>query len=224
MDAELVSALAALAIAIIGLVKLTAWGKAHKDALELSYKVIEQAAQYGKSASSVKERIAEKEKGASTIVRDAIQATVAVVDQKKKTPKLGKVILKEVLRGLPKVAGLIKFVLLLAGVGVLSACLTGCASVPKIVTTYPDGRVVEQVDTAAVEVYIAAVERTAEEVMNQIVEYREREHEAKLEQDRRSEETAKERREFWERVLTMRLSLDSGTKVDAEAAVSSEVK
>lgn len=85
--------LASFVVGLLGLVKLTAWGRAQALALDAIVHVIE-----GLEASSVKAAVAEKQGALPAGARDAIADAVNTADPKKPTPGLAERIFREVFR------------------------------------------------------------------------------------------------------------------------------
>ena len=85
---------AALILAVIAVLKLTAWGKANAKALEVVVQVIE-----GLELIEAKARVAATEPKLSTGAQDALQNAVAKVDPKKIPDSMGTAIAREVFRG-----------------------------------------------------------------------------------------------------------------------------
>ena len=90
----------ALVLAVVAVLKLTAWGKANSKALELVVSVIE-----GLDALDVKSRVAANESKQTSGVQDAIEDAVAKADKKKTPASTVAKLTREVFRGvLPKTA------------------------------------------------------------------------------------------------------------------------
>lgn len=80
------------AMALLGVAKLTVWGRAHAIALQTVVAVIERV-----KADEVKKTVAANEKLLSSGAQIALQKAVANVDFKKPAEKLGKKILRALL-------------------------------------------------------------------------------------------------------------------------------
>jgi hypothetical protein len=87
-------AIASLLIAIVGALKLSAWGRAQATALDATVRVIESL-----NALDVKSAVAEKHGELPPAARDALTDAVATVDPKKPTPSFFDRILRELFRG-----------------------------------------------------------------------------------------------------------------------------
>ena len=84
-----------LVLAVIAVLKLTAWGKANAKALEAVVKVIE-----GLGLVEAKASVAAVEPKLSSGVQDALQNAVAKADLKKAPEGFGTKVAREVFRGL----------------------------------------------------------------------------------------------------------------------------
>ncbi len=89
-----------LLLAIIGVVKLTAWGRANAEALALIVDVIEQ-----KDGTDIKQAVATRQTGLSEVAQDAIADAVNTADAKKTPLTTALRVCREVLRGLFAVRG-----------------------------------------------------------------------------------------------------------------------
>jgi len=87
--------LAAFVVALIAVVKLTAWGKAQAAALDAVVGVIERI-----GAHEVKSGVARTELGLTAAAKDALRDSVAKADPKKSPPKSGWKIVREIFRGI----------------------------------------------------------------------------------------------------------------------------
>ena len=84
-----------LIVAVIAVVKLTAWGRANAAALQLIINVIEQL-----QLRTVKQEVARQQETLPAIAQDAITDAVAIADKKKTPLPLILRIGREVLRGI----------------------------------------------------------------------------------------------------------------------------
>ena len=82
-------------VALIAVIKLTAWGRAQAKALDTIVGVVERA-----GASELKSQVAFQQMRLSPSASDAIKDSVAKADPKKSPLSLGWKVLREVLRGL----------------------------------------------------------------------------------------------------------------------------
>ena len=87
--------LVTLVVALIAVVKVTAWGRANAAALQLIIDIIEQL-----QLRTVKQEVASRQPALPAMVQDAITDAVAVADAKQKPLPLILRIGREVLRGL----------------------------------------------------------------------------------------------------------------------------
>ena len=87
--------LAAFVVALIAVVKVTAWGKAQAAALDAVVGVIERI-----GAHEVKSGVARTEHGLTAAAKDALRDSVAKADPKKSPPKIGWKIVREIFRGI----------------------------------------------------------------------------------------------------------------------------
>jgi hypothetical protein len=87
--------LVAFLVALIAVVKLTAWGKAQAAALDAVVGVIERI-----GAHEVKSGVARKEYGLAAAAKDALRDSVAKADPKKSPPRIGWKIVREIFRGI----------------------------------------------------------------------------------------------------------------------------
>lgn len=96
--------------------------------------------------------------------------------------------------------------------------LTGCATVPTITVTYPDGRVETRTDTAAVAAYVEAARLTADTIKQTIVEVEQQKADSEALADKEAAADAAARRAFWLDVLNARRDLDQGAQVAVKTA------
>ncbi|MHB9129735.1 MAG: hypothetical protein ACYDBB_01425 [Armatimonadota bacterium] len=89
-----------LLLSIIGVVKLTAWGRANAEALALLVDVVEQ-----KNSTEIKQAVATQQTGLSEVAQDALADAVNTADAKKTPLTTALRICREVLRGLFAVRG-----------------------------------------------------------------------------------------------------------------------
>ena len=82
-------------IALVAVIKLTAWGRSQAQALDTLVGVIE-----GLGARTVKAGVSDASDDLSQGIQDAISDSVAKVDPKKKSPTLFWRVVREVFRGL----------------------------------------------------------------------------------------------------------------------------
>ena len=85
---------ASLVLAIIAVLKLTAWGRSQASALDSVVRVIE-----GLDATDVKDAVARQHETLPAGAKDALGDAVATADPKKETPSLSKRIFREIFRG-----------------------------------------------------------------------------------------------------------------------------
>jgi hypothetical protein len=86
--------LASLLVAVVGVLKLSAWGRAQATALDATVRVIESL-----GAREVKSAIAEAHGELPPAARDALTDAVATADPKKATPSFFDRLLRELFRG-----------------------------------------------------------------------------------------------------------------------------
>lgn len=89
-----------LVLSIIGVIKLTAWGRANAEALGLLVDVIEQ-----KNNTDIKQAVATQQTSLSEVAQDALMDAVNTSDAKKTPLTTALRICREVLRGLFAVRG-----------------------------------------------------------------------------------------------------------------------
>jgi hypothetical protein len=87
--------LTAFVVALIAVIKLTAWGKAQAAALDAVVGVIERV-----GAHEVKTGVARTEYGLTAAAKDALRDSVAKADQKKSPLSIGWKIIREIFRGI----------------------------------------------------------------------------------------------------------------------------
>ena len=85
--------IASFLVGLLGLVKLTAWGRSQAAALDAVVHVIE-----GLDASEVKGAVAAKQESLPAGAKDAIKDAVFTADPKKPTPGLAERIFREMFR------------------------------------------------------------------------------------------------------------------------------
>ena len=85
---------ASFVLALISILKLTAWGRSQARALDSVVSVIE-----GLDAGEVKDAIAERHESLPAGAKDALNDAVQTADPKKETPSLSKRIFREIFRG-----------------------------------------------------------------------------------------------------------------------------
>jgi len=88
-------ALITLLIAVIAVVKLTGWGRANAEALQVVVDAIERLQQ-----GNVKQEVAKQQTGLSAVAQDALDDAVFAADRKKKPLPSILRICREALRGL----------------------------------------------------------------------------------------------------------------------------
>ncbi len=84
---------ASFLVALIGMVKLTTWGRAQASALDTIVGVVESL-----GADEVKEAVARKESNLAPAAKDALKDAVYTADPKKPTPSIFGTIFREVFR------------------------------------------------------------------------------------------------------------------------------
>jgi hypothetical protein len=89
-----------LLLAVIGIVKLTAWGRANAEALALIVDVIEK-----KNSTDIKKLVASQENILSDVAKDALADAVNTVDVKKTPLTAALRFCRELLRGIFAVRG-----------------------------------------------------------------------------------------------------------------------
>jgi hypothetical protein len=145
-------ALIALAAgAVLAVVKRTAWGQANAEALGKVVEAIEALTRTNpEAAKAAKASVYKAEATAAPLPKehspawvDALRDAVARADEGKQKPKLGRVLAREALRGLPRLARLLlKVLVVCALVGGALTAATACRTI-----THPDGTVVREPDT-----------------------------------------------------------------------------
>jgi Mor family transcriptional regulator len=88
-------AVVTLLVAVIGVVKLTAWGQANAEALSLLVDVIEQ-----KNSTDIKKTVASLHGDLSKVAQDVLEDAVNTADEKKKALPTVLRVCREVFRGL----------------------------------------------------------------------------------------------------------------------------
>jgi len=84
-----------LLVAVVGVLKLTAWGRANAEALALLVEIIER-----KNSKEIKSAVSSLQGDLSSVAQDALEDAVNTVDVKKKALPTALRVCREVLRGL----------------------------------------------------------------------------------------------------------------------------